>query len=352
MKIMKKAAALSAAAMLFALLGGCRDDRTREGGLITTADISAFLALQEPVLVPDEEEFSEDELTEEFYNLEFPESSVAVHDREGGIVTVTGEINRIISSAPQITEILSGLGLADKIVLADRFSEVVDGVDPGVCRIDFLDFYANELMAVNPDLIIVSGTSSSEGEDYAIFEDAGINVIYIPPARSLSDIKRDIEFIASCADAISEGETLVSGIDSAISAVSERAAGIADKKAVYFEAGISPNLYSYGSGTYIDEIITLIGGINVYGGIRGRISVSDESVIGRNPDVILTGAGYEGYNYAGILQRAGWEDITAVKNGDVYQINGGAAGRPSQNVTDVIYQAARAVYPEAYSDLG
>jgi len=338
--IIKKLAAVLTALSLAAVMTACNNaNSTKEGGTITTADVSDLTTVTES-----------SEVTE----LDTTAAEAAVQsliDREGKEVEIPDSIETIVSTAPSVTEILDGLGLMDKIIAADLYSADVEGISADICTIDFSNLNIEELVALSPDLIIVSGMSQTGADDpYAALKEAGANVVYIPTSSSIEGIKLDIEFLAAYLKAEDKGAELIADIDSTVAEISEKADTITEKKKVYFEIGAAPYLYTCGNGTFIDEVITLVGAENIYGGEAGWISNSEETVIAADPDVIITNVMYEGYDFNEIKSRPGWENIAAVKDGAVYQVDANATSRPSQHITEGIRQVAEAIYPEVYGE--
>lgn len=341
----RKISAVIAAAALTLCMAACGADSTREGGTITTADLAILETVTETA---EAEDFDGEENTS---GNGTEDGTRTIEDREGNLIEVRENVQTIVSAAPSISEILSGLGLANKIIAADIYSADVDGIDPSVCTLDFYNLNIEELTALSPDLIIVSGMSMSGADDpYAALKDAGVNVLYIPTSNSIAGIKLDIEFLAGYFLAEQQGAELISDITDAVNDISEKAAGIAEKKSVYFEMGAAPYLYTCGNGTFINEIITLAGAENIYGGEEGWLSNSEESVIAANPDVIITNVQYDGYDYNEIKSRPGWENISAVRNGAVYCVDANETSRPSQHIVGGMYQIAQAIYPEIFAE--
>lgn len=336
-----KLLSLAIAGILAVSMTACGNaNSTSDGGEITTSEIT------EAETVVNETEVETEETT-----AEEAADADSVIDREGNLVEVPAEINTIISAAPSITEILAGLGLADKIIAADMYSADVEGIDPAVCTLDFYNLNTEELVALAPDVIIINGISDNGDTDpYAELKAAGTNVVYIPSAVSLDGIKDDIAFLAAYTRTSDKGDELIGTIDSCISDISAKAANITEKKSVYFEISAAPYLYTTGSGTFLNEIIELVGAENIYGGEEGWISNSDETVIAANPDVILTSVAYEGYDFNEITAREGWDVLTAVKNGEVYQVGANETSRASQHVVDGINEIASAIYPDVYGE--
>lgn len=339
MKTEKLLSLILAGALSLALTACNNANQTSDGGVITTSEITEA----------DETEVQTAEVTELSADTESTAENVII-DREGNAITVPDELNTIISAAPSVSEILSGLGVADKIIAADVYSADVDGINPDVCTLDFFNLNAEELISLSPDAVIINGISETGSSDpYKELKEAGINVVYIPSSTSIDSIKDDIAFLAAYTGTEEKGDELIAYIDAAVEDVTSKAS-TAEKKSVYFEIGAAPYLYSCGKGTFIDEILTLIGAENIYGDEEGWISNSEETVIAANPDVIITNVMYDGYDFNEIKERAGWEVITAVMNGDVYQVDSNATSRPSQNIVDGIYAVAKAVYPEIYGE--
>ena len=279
-----------------------------------------------------------------------------MQDREGNEFNVPAEINTIISTAPSNTEVLVGLGLADKLVAVDKYSADVEGISEDLPKIDFRNPDAEAIIALNPDIVIASGHNKAGDEDpFALIKEAGIPVAYIPSSYSIEGIYGDIEFIASLTDTEKEGKELVNSMKKEVDAIKAIGDTIQDKKNVYFEIGAGSGLYTFGNETFLNEMIETIGATNIFGEENSWITVTPEAVIDANPDVIL--ANTPGTNEAGltavedIVSREGWDTITAVKNGDVYQIDKNSSSRGSQNIIKALKEMAKAVYPDEYKGL-
>ena len=276
-------------------------------------------------------------------------------DREGNEFNVPKEVNTIISTAPSNTEVLVALGLADKLVAVDKYSADVEGVSEDIPKIDFRNPDAEAIIALNPDIVIASGHNKAGDEDpFALIKEAGIPVAYIPSSYSIDGIYGDIEFIANLTGTEKEGEELINSMKEDVESIKAIGDTITDKKSVYFEIGAGSGLYTFGNETFLNEMIETIGAINIFGDENSWITVTPEAVIDANPDVIL--ANSPGTNEAGltavedIVSREGWDTVTAVKNGDVYQIDKNSSSRASQNIIKALKEMAKAVYPNEYKD--
>lgn len=342
-------AALLIAAMTAVSMTACGSS-TDTGTTETSAEISA--SEEVPVEDTSAEETSEEAASEE--TAEAAEDGVkVVNDREGGTVEIKGEINTIVSGAPSVTEILVGLGLGDKIIAADAYSADVEGIDPSICTLDFYNLDIEAIAAMNPDAVIINGISMTGADDpYSALKDAGVQVLYVPSSESVQGVMDDIRFIAECTDTDEKADELLMGMSDVIAEVVELSQNITEKKKVYFEVSAAPSMYTCGSDTFADDILDLIGAENIYSSESGWINNTDESVIAADPDVIITSVKYDGYDYNEIYSREGWENISAIKNHQVYQVEPNPVSRPSQNVVEGIRIMAQIIYPDVYSDLG
>ena len=273
-----------------------------------------------------------------------------VTDREGNEVTIPTNIEKIVSTAPSNTEILTALGMGDKIVCMDTYSEGIEGVKEDVVKMDFTAPDAEEIIGLEPDIIIASGYNKAGSSDdpFKSLSDAGIPVVYIPSSESIEGIYKDIEFVASVVNQEDKGKEIIDGMKSDIEKITAIGKTIKDKKKVYFEIGPAPTLYSVGNSTFINEMIEIVGAENIFAKENSWISPSEESVIDANPDVILTTVNYVENPTEEIKSREGWEHINAVKNNQVYSIDSNSASRPTQNIIKALKEIAKAVYPDQY----
>lgn len=274
-------------------------------------------------------------------------------DRAGNEVSLPSEVETVVSLASSTTQVLSDLDMSASIVGVDSYATYyVTDLPEDVLTFDMMapDFEA--LIAMEPDIVFVSEMSSAGGEDIFLpVKEAGITVVTIPTPATIEDTKEDVQFIADCVNKSEEGKALVEEMDQVISEVTEIAKTITDTKTVAYEVSAMPYLYSTGTGTYMDEIITTIGATNVYADQENWISVTEEDAVAKNPDVIVTSVDYLEDAVGEILSRPGWEDVSAVANAEVYYIDTAAATLPNHNIVKALVEMAKAVYPEAYAGL-
>lgn len=279
---------------------------------------------------------------------------VTTTDREGTEFTAPKEIKTIISTAPSNTEVLVALGLSDKLIAIDKYSADVEGINADLPQVDFRNPDAESLISLNPDIIIASGHNKvGDNDPFKLIKEAGIAVAYIPSSNSIDGIYGDIEFIASITGTEKKGKEIIDNMKKEVAEIKSIGDKITDKKKVYFEIGAYSNLSSFGSDTFLNEMLETIGAENIFANEKSWISPSAESVIAANPDVILVNT--PGTNTAGktaeedVKTRDGWNSIKAVKEDKVFTLDKNTSSRPSQNIILALKEIASYVYPEAYA---
>jgi len=208
------------------------------------------------------------------------------------------DVRRVISTAPSNTEIIVDLGQADKLMAVDVHSANIEDIPANLPLLDF--FYPDAEVIINlaPDLIIASGHNpTGSGEDpFRLLRDMGIQVVYISMSKSIAGIYEDITLIAELLQAQEEGKALITKmsaqVDEIANAVLTAAEGIQNKRTVYFEISAAPDMMSFGKDSFIHDMIITIGAENIFGNENWLVTPNAETIINRNPDVILTNVSY------------------------------------------------------------
>lgn len=277
-------------------------------------------------------------------------------DRAGNTIIIPDEVNAIISMAPSTTRFLIDLGLADKIVAIDTNSlAYADELPADVKEFDMMAPDNEALIALSPDIIFTSGMSNAGGEDvYQSARDAGICVADIPSSTSFDEISKDLEFIGMAVKEEDKAQTIIDAYEEQIAKVQEVGETITEKKKVLFMISIPteeyPSIYTFGKGTYLDEMITSVGAENVTGDQESWISISEEEAIAMNPDVIITNVNYIDDVENVIKSAEGWENVAAIQNDAVYYIDSDSSNQPNNHVVDAMIQMAKLIYPDQFAD--
>ena len=273
-------------------------------------------------------------------------------DRAGEPINLPEQIEKIVSMAPSTTRVLTDLGLADKLAAVDTYSAYYQPELAGLPQFDMMAPDVEKLAEMAPDVIFITGMSLSGGDNpYQALIDLGIPVVQIPSSSSIAAIQEDVLFIGECVGETEGAQALVDEMQAGIDEIAAIGAAIEPKKSVAVEVAALPYLCYAGGGTYIDEMISLIGAVNAYGDADPWASVTEEAAVAANPDVILTCISYLPDPVGEILGREGWGEVTAIAAGAVFQLDEESSNQPNHRIVKALREMAAAVYPEAFGAL-
>ena len=277
-----------------------------------------------------------------------PVPALPTVDPSGASISIPENIDTIVVLAPSLAETVVALGLGDKIVGYDLNSVGLEGLPADVPTFDTVNPDVERLTAIAPDVLLVSSLSLYDQEaPYQPLISAGVCVICVPTSESIDGVKSDIAFLAAALGVPEAGQAVLDKLNAELDELAATAASIPaeERKSVYFEISAAPYMYSTGGGTYLNEMIEWVGGVNILAAESGWISVEGETVVAADPDVIFTNVNYLDDPVAEILGRDGWAGVAAVTNKDVYYIDNIASSLPNQNIVVALRQMAEALYP-------
>lgn len=280
------------------------------------------------------------------------EVTLPTKDRSGKEITLPKEATKIISLVPSTTEVIEDLGKTDQLIAVDTQSSTMMTDLKKLPQMDMMAVDAEKLIALKPQIVYVNDINLASSESvWKQVEDAGITVVNIPTSTSIKAIKEDVQFIADSLSEHEKGQKLIKTMDQEIDEVAKIGKTIKKPKTVLFEVGALPDIYSFGNGTFLNEMIETIGAKNVLANEKGWLPVTEEAAIAAKPEVILTNVNYMKDPAKEILARKNWENVPAVQNKEVFEIDNMSSSLPNNHITKALKQMAKAVYPEEYKDL-
>lgn len=278
-----------------------------------------------------------------------PEASKPTTDPSGAEVSIPDSIDSIVCLSPAVNEVLIALGVGDSLVAYDTQSVGLEGIPADLPTLDMMQPDMETLASLKPDVLLVSNMTLYDQENpFQQLIDMGVCVLCVPSANSIAEIESSLSFIAAAVGKSAEGDALIGGMQAELDRIAAIGESITEKKTVYFEIGAAPNMYSFGRGVFLNEMIELIGAENILADQEGWLAVEGETVASANPDVILTNVNYLDDAVGEILSRSGWEGVSAIQNKQVYYIDNMSSSLSNHNIVKALDEMAKAVYPDAY----
>ena len=262
----------------------------------------------------------------------FAESTaVTVTDMAGREITLDAPATKVVALTASDCEILAALGAEDTLVGRGEYCDYPESVLEVPAVQSGADTNLEQIIALEPQVVVMAKMAQTE-EQVAALEEAGIRVV-VSDAQDIEGVYTAIRLIGALVGRNDEAEAMVADMQSTFADIAAKSENTG--KTVYFE--VSPlqwGLWTAGSGTFMDELATMCGVTNAFADISGWQSISEEQVIERNPDYIVSIAGMGDTAVEEILGRDGWDDISAVKNGSVYNADSNAISRPGPRLKD------------------
>ncbi|HHW29694.1 MAG TPA: cobalamin-binding protein [Syntrophomonadaceae bacterium] len=273
---------------------------------------------------------------------------IVVTDDFGNQVKLDHYPERIVSLTPSNTEILFALGLGERVVGVTTYCDYPEEAK-NKPKIGDLTGNVEEIVALEPDLVLAKGVLNDDAVNK--LRKLNIQVLCLDP-ESIEGVYRAIKLIAKVTGTSEKGEEIIAEIEKKIDNVEKKVAKIpqAERLRVFIEAGSDP-LYTAGKETFVDELVTLAGGINIADDLKGYQMYSSEAVVKNNPDVILAADSYYVDIKQEIKKRAGWDEIKAVQEGKIiYELDNNLLTRPGPRCGLAVELIAKALYPEIFKD--
>ncbi len=282
---------------------------------------------------------------------------ISIIDDTGKNITLSSYPDRIVSLAPSATEILFGLGLSDKIVGTVSYSGYAADIQNAINTENitvvgtFGKVNVELVTGAEPDLIIASG--SYQQALAAKFTEQGKTVVVLNPTK-FSSILADITLIGTITGQNDNARTLVDNMSSTAQEIVTKTSGLTTPS-VYVEYYVDKNGYSsYGAKSYINELISMAGGVNVFAGFAGQyVTTNTEEIVKANPNIIIISTGVmsklSGVTPESISTRESWNSTSAVQNGKIYEVDEALLTIWGPRIVDGLDTLAHIIHPEAFS---
>ncbi len=274
------------------------------------------------------------------------DTSITVTDMTGREVTLDAPATKIVALTPSDCEILFAIGSGDTVVGRGEYCDYPEAALELPSVSSGSDTNIEQIIALGPDVVIMS-TMAQTPEHVESLENAGITV-FVTESGAIDDVYDSITLIGQLVGNNDGAADVISSMQQTFADIEAGATGDGTTK-VYFEVyPLAYGPYAAGSGTFMDEIANMLGLTNIFNDVADWPVVSEEQIIERNPDYIITTMmAYDGEDpVEEIMGRAGWESITAVANDQVFMADSNALTRPGPRLAE----GAQALYELFYGE--
>jgi iron complex transport system substrate-binding protein len=267
-----------------------------------------------------------------------------VTDEAGRRVRLPLHIDRIVSLAPNLTEIVYAVGAGDRLVgdteycdypaEAKKVAKIGDTMHPSVERI----------IALKPQIVLVS--TASQLEAFTKQLDQQEIAVYVTNPQSLYDIFRSMQTLGDLFGEHDRAATLVADLQKRAEAIEAATKQVKPVK-VFYQLSGEP-LYTIGRESYLTDLVRRAGGVSATADVPGAFPrFSDEAALAARPEAMILPTGGSMGN-ANATVASPLRNSPAILSNRIYKINDDHLSRPGPRLIEGLEEMAHALHPEAF----
>ncbi|WP_432382643.1 cobalamin-binding protein [Duganella sp. P38] len=254
---------------------------------------------------------------------------VTVQDDAGHRVTLARPAQRVVATAPHITELLFAAGGGERVVGAMNYSDYPEAAR----RIPVIGSNAQidmeRLLALRPDLLVVWQSGNTERQ-LAQLKSLGIPIFYSEP-KKLDDVATSLTRLGQLLGTDTVAQAAARDYRQKIARLSAAYAQRAPVR-VFYQIWEKP-LFTLNGAHIASDAMRVCGGSNVFAGLKVTApSVSTEAVLQENPEAIIGGGQHDGQ--AGITLWRTYKGLQAVQRDNLFTLDGELLVRATPRIAD------------------
>jgi len=264
--------------------------------------------------------------------------------KSGGFTTkIAKEPKRIISLSPSATEIFFSIGADKQVLLVDSLSNYPKRAP--ISDISAFEPNVEAIVGKKPDLVLLSVDAMKSTEIRKALTKLKVPVLMEKAPVTLADVYAEINVIGKVTNKQSQAAALSTKMAKDIKSIlasSKKSSGVR----IFHE--LDDTYYSVTSDTFIGRVYKDFGVVNVADAAAGADSygypqLSAEYLLKSDPQAIFLSDAQYGVTPQSVAQRAGWSQISAVKNGNVFALAADVPSRWGPRLVDFYRAIAKAL---------
>ncbi|MDI6784573.1 MAG: cobalamin-binding protein [bacterium] len=279
-------------------------------------------------------------------SISLTQAQVQVTDELGRTVILNQfPPQRIISVAPNITEILFALGLDTQIVGVTDFCDYPEIAKKKLKIGGFSNPNLEQIIALHPDLVVVTADSNQDAITKQLLR---LKIpVYVINSQSVFGMLTSIRYLGEVTGTSQPAEKLISDLQKRIDTVVQKTQSLPKPKVLFLWS--ETPLITAGQGTFTDSLISLAGGTNIAHNSKIKYpKYSLEEIIRNQPEIIIVANMRNQIDSTLSSRWQKWGQFPAVKYNRVYSINSDLFARPAPRIVDGLEELAKLIHPEIF----
>ena len=262
----------------------------------------------------------------------------AMTDDLGRSVKIPVKVERAISLAPNLTEIVFAVSAGDKLVGVTSFCNYPAEAQSIQKVSDTLTPNIENIIALKPQVVFVS--TASQLESFMQTLDEQNIAVFVTAPDGIDGIYKSIQDVGTILGRETNAEEVVTGLKKRVSFVKNQTLGI-ERPKVFVQ--IDKNaLYTIGKESFITDIIYRAGGVSATADVGTAYpKLSKETALALRPDVIILSESDGNREPSDVFKNS-----PAVKNGRVFSVDADLLSRPGPRIVDALEEIAKKIHPD------
>jgi iron complex transport system substrate-binding protein len=238
----------------------------------------------------------------------------------GYTTTIAKKPTKIISLSPSATEILYAVGAGSQILAVDNLSNYP--ANAPMSEISAFEPSVEAILAKKPDLVLLSIDSTKAPQIRSALSQLGIPVLMEKAPATLKDVYAENTLLGKVTDRADGAVKLNASMAKSIKEILAKAKK-SSKIRIFHE--LDDTYYSVTSNTFIGKVYKDFGAVNIADAAAGADNsgypqLSAEYLLKSDPQVIFLADAQYGVTADSVSKRAGWSQISAVKNKKIVEL--------------------------------
>ena len=267
-------------------------------------------------------------------------SNREVTDDLGRRLKIPARVERAVSLAPNLTEIVFAVGAGERLVGVTTFCDypaealkiqkIGDTQTPNI----------ENIIALKPQIVLVS--TASQMENFTkILDEQGIAVFVTNP-NNLDDIYKTVNQFGEIFGKTEEARKIADDLKKRVADVEARTASAEDVK-VFLQIS-REQLFTVGKDSFMTDLIRRAGGASVTANVEAAYpKLSKETALALNPEAIILSDSEDNREPNDVFKNS-----PAMRNGKIFKINAELLSRPGPRIIDGLEQIAKALHPRKF----
>lgn len=274
------------------------------------------------------------------------QQSNQITDMAGNEVTLEKIPEKMVVLLPSDVEILYELGVEDAIIGVGEYCNYPKEALKKQIIATGEQLNVEQIISLKPDVVII-GEMAQSTDQIKQLKDAGIPVV-VTNSQNIADTYKAITLLGMISGKEKEADNLVANMKKSFQEIEKKAKGNYEKT-IYFE--VSPleyGLWTAGKDTFMQELADLLKVKNIFEDLSGWAEISEEQVLERNPDYIVTSTmtNKDTSPVDEIMARSNWRNVEAVSKKQVFKGDNDMMTRPGPRLVDAAKELYQFIYGE------